>query len=194
MDAGPGDDQSHPGRDKDDLNAMDFTTLENVKLYSDMQGAKDDALVKQLITGYSAHIENECNQTLGQTTFTNQIVDAFVDPDGLLVCYLHVPVIQSFTGAGWRRSTASPQGGYLPLDPTNVDIDARPHGTSVRFFPALGSLKGHRIKLQLSYTGGYSGLNTGAYPIPADLELAARRLTWWGYKKKDAALDRTAIS
>lgn len=173
---------------------MDFTTLTAVKAYGNVQSSTDDALLNDLITKVSAQIENHTNNALGQQSYTNQLLTAYIDADGILTALPHVPVIQSIASASWRFMTASPLTNYTSLDVANTEIEPNAHGCKVRFYSMnFARYRGQRIRLQMSYTGGFSGLNTGAYPVPADLELATRRLVWWCYKKREAPMDKTAI-
>jgi hypothetical protein len=173
---------------------MDFTTLANVKTYGDIQSTGNDTLLSSLITGYSAQIENEVNQDVSQQVYTNKALHGVIDRDGVLVVYPRTPVIQSLTAASYRIAGVAVPAAFTSLDVTNAEIDCYSHGSEVRFMGVnLARYRDMRVRVQISGTVGYSGVATGSYPVPNDLEMVCRRLVWWGYKKRDAAVEKTAI-
>lgn len=175
---------------------MDLTSLSNVKTYGNVASTTDDALISGLITAYSASIETLCNGNLGTKVFTNKPVRGIVDRDGLMTVYLQSPAITALTSATYRLM-AWPLTSATALDVTQVDIESHSHGTILRFLGSRfnGSYRGKPIRVLVTYTGGYTGLpgTGGAAPMPYDLEMAARRIVWWAYKKREAPFDKTAI-
>ncbi len=169
---------------------MDYTNLKNLKDYGNISASTDDPIISNLVTAYSAAIDNFCNQNLGFATFTNHILNGFIDKDGILTVFIKSPSVASIASASYRMMRSA-QNALTALDVTSnyLDIEPHSHGTIVRFLSvALYQFKLARLRVLMTYSGGYT-----AATLPPDLELACRRLVWWGYKKREAPMEKTAI-
>lgn len=166
---------------------MDYTTVDLVKLYGNLTQSGDDPLLANLITGYSAQADEFCHQVFGQATYTNRVLTAVIDRDGVLMCYPPVPTMSSPTVFSWRYGSRST---WTDVTLSLLDVETRDSGCVVRVLDSdYGIYRGQRVQVKLSFTGGYADVNS----LPADFELAFRRLVWWGYKLREAPLGKTAI-
>lgn len=165
---------------------MDFTSLPGVKAYGPLDGVVDDALIGQMITAYSAVVEQELGLTCSGNTYTDQTNRAQIDIDGVLTVYVPVPVITALTALSWKLGKSLT---WTSLTAANAQIENLGHGTVVRALGSdLSAYRGSRVQARLTYTGGWATLGD----VPKDFEMQVRRLVWWAYKKRDAPMEKTA--
>lgn len=166
---------------------MDYTSTANVKTYGNVTGSGDDALIDGLVTAYSAQVDAYCHQVFGQATYTDQVLPAHIDRDGVMKCYPAVPTMTTPTAFSWRYGRSST---YTTIEASKLDVEERPSGCLVRVLDAdYRVYRGRRPFVKLSYTGGWANLAA----VPADFEMAARRLVWWAYKLREAPMGKTAM-
>lgn len=166
---------------------MDYTSVDLVKLYGNVTQASDDTLLAGLVSAYSAQVDEFCHQVFGQATYTNRVVTAVIDADGVLTCYPPVPTMSSPTAFAYRYGRAAT---WLDISLSLLDVEPRDSGCVVRVLERdFRAFRGQRVQTRLSFTGGYADVNA----LPKDFELAVRRLIWWGYKLREAPLGKTAL-
>lgn len=164
---------------------MDYTTAANVKAYGDVQKAGIDAILPGLVTAYSRQLDVYCQQVFERKTYVDQVLGAQIDTDGVLLCHPAVPTIETISAIAYRAGVAR---DWYSLDVADVDIEEAISGCTVRVLrPNLLWRRGVRVQVKLSYTGGWA-----EGEIPADFELIARRLVWWGAKKRESPIETTA--
>ncbi len=166
---------------------MDYTTTALVKQYGNTTGTADDALLPDLVTGYSRQVDAYCRQSFGYAAYTDWIGRGSVDRDGVLMVYPPVPTLATPTAAAFRAGNLAT---WTDLTLSQLDVETANHGSIVRL---LGSdyttYRNHRLQVRLTFTGGWADLDA----VPADFELAVRRLVWWGYKLREAPMSKTAM-
>lgn len=171
--------------------AFDYTTPTNVFNYLNSAGTATDpvnegAEMQRLVTGMSRAVDQWCNQQFSIATYVLQELRARVDVEGVLTCYPAVPVMSTPTAADYRQARSS---NWVPLSTTQIDIEENTFGCVVRTLDqAFSSLRGVRLQMRLSYTGGYADLAA----LPADLSWAMDALCGWAYQKRSAPIDATA--
>lgn len=171
---------------------FDYTTADAVFAYGNSAGDGDNPVseadvMAELITGMSRAIDVYCNQSFSATNYSSQQMRAVVDVEGVLTCYPAVPTISTIMAASYRLGNSS---NWVALNAAQLDVDDNTFGCVVR---TIGqnflSLRGSRLLIRLSYTGGWADLAA----VPTDFEWAMRRLCWWAYKKREAPIEKTAI-
>lgn len=166
---------------------MDYTTVALVKLYGNVTQAGDDALLANLVAAYSAQVDKFCNQFFSQAIHTNQIRPGQIDRDGVLFCIAPVPTMSMPVAFAWRYGRVST---YVDISLSLLDIEERRDGCVVHVLNSdYRDYRGQRLQARLSYTGGWANLEA----VPADFELAVRRLVWWAYKLREAPMQTTAM-
>ncbi len=169
--------------------AFDYTSATNVFNYLNSAGTSTDPVneaseMARLVTGMSRAVDQWCNQAFSLATYTNQLLRAVIDVDGVLTAYPAVPTMSTPTAAAWGSHT------YTTIaDLTTIDVAEAPSGATVRVFGSYGASRGQRLNLRLSYTGGWANLAA----VPADFSWAMDALCAWAYQKRTAPIDRTAI-
>lgn len=165
---------------------FDYTTSANVYAYGQPQGspsAAEQTLMASLVTGISRTLDNFCNQTFYQQSYTQQINRAQVDIDGILLAWPAVPVVSALTAADLKAAGAI-NWNSIALTSGYSELYASNSGAQVRFLGNYSGYRGARPQVRLSYTGGWANLNA----VPADFEWACRILCWWEYKKREAPI------
>jgi hypothetical protein len=167
--------------------AFDYTTPTNVFAYLGSAGTGNDPVneateMQRLVTGMSRAVDQWCNQAFSLATYSAQTLRAVVDVEGVLTAYPAVPTMSAPTIAEWGSRI------YTPIDLTTIAVAEAPGGATVRVFGSYGALRGQRLNLRLSYTGGYANLAA----LPADLTWAVDALCAWAYQKRSAPIDATA--
>jgi hypothetical protein len=171
--------------------AFDYTTPANVFAYLGSAGTGTDPIneadeMQRLITGMSRAVDQYCNQMFSAATYTDQDLRALIDAEGALTCYPKVPVISAISAASYRRGSSS---AGIDLSAAALDIEQNTFGCVVRASQGFADLRGQRLLMRLSYTGGYADLAA----LPADFVWAMDALCGWSYQKRSAPIDRTAI-
>ena len=140
--------------------AGDLTTLANVKSWLGITNTSDDALLAQLITGYSQFVTEYCSRDFVQTTYTDQIYDG----SGSSVLVLRQYPILSI-------SAISIDGVAVPSTSFSHNGRAVLLKTGQVFTSSYGNVS-------VSYQAGYS-------TIPTGLERAVIELIGQRYTEKD---------
>ena len=170
--------------------AFDYTTPTSVFAFGASVGTATDPVneanvMASLVTGMSRAVDTYCNQAFSRATYAAQSLRALVDQDGVLSCYTPVPTIVSITAADYSSGAL-----FTPLVTSALDIEEHSFGCVVRTFGgSYGGLRGKRVSMRLSYSGGWADLAA----VPQDFEWAMRALCWWAYQKRSAPGDTTAI-
>jgi hypothetical protein len=167
---------------------IDYTSAANVKAYGDIINptAEQDALLTSLVSAMSRQLDTYTNQTLSTNAYTGVVLRAQVDRDGLLLCWPTSPTLTTLTSAEYRLGASQT---WTTLSTSAIDLDELRSGCILRFLGVnLVALRGQRLQVRLTYTGGWANLAA----VPADFEYLARRLVWWAYKKATAPIDKTA--
>lgn len=166
---------------------MRYTTVALVVAYGGVESVADDALLTSLIEAYSRQIDRYCGVEFGPATYANQERPGHVDRDGVLFCYAPAPTMTTPTAFEWRYGRFSQ---YMAVSPSSLDVEERRNGCVVRVLDGdYGAYRGQRIKVRMSYSGGWADQAA----VPADFEMAARRLVWWAYKLREAPIGVTAM-
>ena len=172
--------------------AFDYTTAANVFAYGNSAGTATDpvneaTVMAGLITGMSRAIDQYCNQVFYTNAYTDEVLRAVVDVEGVLTCYPAVPTMSAPTAASYRRGASS---SWVSLDTTLLDVEQNTFGCVVRTLDqTFLTLRGTRLQMRLTFTGGWANLAA----VPSDFEWAMRALCWWAYQKRSAPIDATAI-
>lgn len=165
---------------------MDYTSSTLVAAYGNMQNPDTDRL-DGMVTAYSAGVDKFCHQVFGQATYTDQVRPGHIDRDGVLMCYAPVPTMAAPTAFRWRYGRIAT---YTPITLSLLDVEERRDGCLVRVLDSdYRDYRGQRLQVSLSYVGGWADLNA----VPADFEMAVRRLVWWAYKLPEAPMNKTAM-
>lgn len=171
---------------------IDYTTASDVFAYGNSLGTattpvNEAGVMADLVTGMSRGIDRYCNQVFCANTYTNELLRAQVDLDGVLTCYPPVPSITSISAASYRSGASA---SYLDLQASDLDVEQNTFGCVVRVLSrGFLAYRGMRLQMRLSYTGGWAALSD----VPADFEWAMRALCWWAYQKRSAPTEKTAI-
>ena len=172
--------------------AFDYTTSANVFAFGSSAGTSVDpvneaTVMASLITAMSRALDTYCNQAFSLTTYTQQILRALIDQEGLLTCYPPVPTMATPTAADWRLGSSS---NWSALEVGNLDVEINTFGCVLRNVNTRFSFyRGARVQMRVSYSGGWANLAA----LPDDFEWAMRALCWWAYQKRSAPNDTTAI-
>ena len=151
-------------------NAIDLTTLTDLKLWLNISNSNDDTLLQSLITKVSAAMGSIMNFNPAQATY-NESRDGRNQMAMTLKAWPIVSV-QSLTidGLSIPASTATLNGGYsdgYTFDDGRILL----RGTSYRFNPGYQNIV-------IAYTAGFN-------PIPFDLINACNQLCANWYKERD---------
>jgi hypothetical protein len=169
---------------------MDYTSVENVKRYNPADGTTDDVLFAELVTAYSQQVDDYCQMTFGRATYDSVVMPSTavkIDADGLLRVHLPVPTIVSLDSLAWKLGTSTT---WITLDLAGAELEDRPDGSLIRVLtPTFKTYRGQRVQARVSYVGGWEDLAA----VPAGFELNTRRLVFWGYKKREAVQEKTAM-
>ena len=166
---------------------MDYTSPELVKRYGNTNGAGDDDVLADLVTGYSGQVDTYCRQNFSQATYTDWIGRGTVDRDGVLMVYPPVPTLSVPTAAALRVGNVAT---WTDISVSLLDVESANHGAIVRVLGSdFGAYRNRRLQIKLTFTGGWADPDA----IPDDFELAVRRLVWWGYKLREAPMNKTAM-
>lgn len=166
---------------------MDYTSRANVKSYGNVAQTTDDMLIEGLVTAYSRQVDQYCQQQFGSATYADQVLGALVAADGVLTCWPAVPTISAITAAAYRAGNSA---SWIALTASELDTEEHTFGCTVRLLGRdMRSIRGGRLRVQLSYSGGWANLAA----VPADFEWAMRRLCWWAYKLREAPISKTAM-
>lgn len=170
--------------------AFDYTSATNVFNYLNSAGTSTDPVneaseMARLVTGMSRAIDTYCNQAFSTATYTNEVLRAVVDVEGVLTCYPAVPTMSTPTAAALRQGS-----NWGALDTAQLDVEENPFGCVVRTLGQdFSTQRGGRLRVRLSYTGGWANLAA----VPSDFSWAMDALCAWAYQKRTAPIDRTAI-
>lgn len=170
---------------------FDYTTTANVFAYGQPQGSPtvaESTLMASLITGISRTLDEVCNQTLYQQTYTQQVNRAQVDADGILIAWPAVPTISSLTAADWKQSNSTTWNSISLTNTAYRELWDATFGAQVRFLGNYLGIRGSRPSVRLSYTGGWANIAA----VPSDFEWAMRTICWWEYKKREAPISTMA--
>lgn len=171
---------------------IDYTTAADVFAYGNSLGTattpvNEGTVMGNLITGMSRGIDRYCNQVFSGATYTDQVLRAQVDLDGVLTCYPPVPAITSISAASYRGGASARS---IELATSDLDIEQNTFGCVVRVLNrSFVELRGARLQMRLTYVGGWAALSD----VPADFVWAMRALCWWAYQKRSAPTEKTAI-
>lgn len=171
---------------------FDYTTPVRVFAYGNSAGTATDpvneaAEMAIIVTGMSRAIDTYCNQAFSLESYSNQVLRAVVDVEGVLTCYPPVPTMSTPTAASWRQARSS---SWVDLDEAQLDLEVNPFGCVARVLDQdYSPYRGGRLQMRLSYSGGYANLAA----LSADFVLAMDALCWWAYQKRSAPIDKTAI-
>lgn len=171
---------------------FDYTTKALVFAYGGSAGTStdpinEDALMGELITGMSRAIDTYCNQAFSTQTYTQDVLRAQVDADGVLTCYPAVPTMALPSAADWRQAKSST---WTALQAAQLDVEQNTFGCVVRVLDTTYlNYRGARLQMRLSYVGGYADMAA----LPSDFAWAVRSLCWWAYQKRSAPQEKTAI-
>lgn len=142
---------------------------------------------EKIIPAVSRAIDRYCGQAFSLETYTDLILRAVVDPDGVLTVYPPCPTMAEPTAAEYRAGNSA---SWLSLGGGTVDIEEQPHGCVLRWLGlSLLDIRFGRIQVKTSFTGGYADMSA----MPDDLRLAAMGLCWYEFKRREAVQDKTAI-
>jgi hypothetical protein len=172
--------------------AFDYTTPTNVFAWGSSAGTATDPVneateMARIVTGMSRAIDTYCNQTFYQQAYSQQVLPAQIDADGILTCYPAVPTLSTPTAADWRFARSS---SWTALELTRLDLEIDTFGCVVRALDTnYLAFRGSSLQMRLSYTGGWANLAA----VPSDFSLAMDALCWWAYQKRNAPTDQTAI-
>jgi hypothetical protein len=176
--------------------AFDYTLPADVFAFGNSAGTatspvNEATVMASLVTAMSRALDAYCNQYLSLTTYTQQILRALVDQDGVLTCYPAVPTMSIPTAADFR---VTPSSGWTALATSNldveIDIEEGKAGCVLRVLNTNYAVyRGRRMQMRISYAGGWADLAS----VPKDFEWATRALCWWAYQKRSATADKTAI-
>lgn len=172
--------------------AFDYTTSAEVFAYGGSAGGGVDPVDEQsvmadLVTKASRAVDRHCRQAFSAETYTGQRLRGVVDVAGDLVCSPPVPAITTITALEYRTAGTTT---WTAATLAAIDVVGQPHGCAVRWIGAgLTAIRGRRIDVRMSYTGGYADLAA----LPADLRLAATGVAWHEYQRRSAPMDKTAM-
>lgn len=165
---------------------MDYTTLQAVKTYSDTLAVKDDALIKGLVTAASRMVDEFCEQVFYRRTITAERCTAVVTPEGRLRVVAKAPTITAISALSFRPAG---QDDWQVVWPDELEwVDKKPGAAIETTRRGYKRVRGGRIEARLSATLGWT-----ADEIPADFEMAVRRLVYASYKRRETPEDKTAI-
>lgn len=170
--------------------AFDYTTPTNVFNYGSSKGTSVDPIneaaeMQRVVTGMSRAIDQYCSQVFFTQAYSNQVMRALVDVEGVLTCWPPVPTMSAPTVAEYRRGRSS---SWIALSTALLDVEQRTFGCVVRTLDQdFSAWRGQRLQMRLSYTGGYADLAS----LPSDFTLAMDALCWWAYQKRVAPTDPT---
>ncbi len=156
---------------------QDYCALQDVKSYLQFSSTDTqyDTLLSFLVTRASRVLDNYCQHPLNfiQESIT-ETVRAKVDNTGALLAPAGKPIVTAVTSFGW---TTSPSIAPNPINPSLLWID----NNYVVVAPDvdLSKLRGQRIRVTMTYTGGYN-------PLPDDIVHSAIVLAARFFKEKDA--------
>ncbi|HEV8692569.1 MAG TPA: hypothetical protein VGQ93_00050 [Lysobacter sp.] len=171
---------------------FDYTTSSNVFSFGNSAGTNTDpvnegTVMTGLVTAMSRAIDTYCNQVFYEQDYSNQVLRAQVDEEGVLTCYPRVPTMSAPNAAAWRQARSST---WIDLTASALDVEDNTFGCVVRVLNSTYlAYRGARLQMRLTYSGGYASLQD----MPSDFEWAMRGLCWWAYQKRSAPQDRTAI-
>lgn len=172
--------------------AFDYTTKARIFAYGSSAGTatdpvNEDAEMGIILAGMSRAIDTYCNQAFSVATYTQEVLRAQIDAEGVLTCYPAVPTMATPTAADWRLAKSS---SWTALIISGLDIEQNTFGCVVRVLDGgYLSYRGARLQMRLSYVGGWANLEA----VPSDFQLAMDALCWWAYQKRSAPQDQTAI-
>lgn len=165
---------------------MDYTTVDLVRLYGDLQELRDSVAIGKLITGYSDQVDRVVNQVYGVGSYDGVVCAGRVNRDGVLMVYPPVPVLQVPVEFAWQKVGRS---AWVGVDSGRLEVEARWAGAVVRVLDDdFGGVRNLAVRARMSFSGGY-----GFDELPAGFELAARQLVWWGLKLREAPIHKTAV-
>jgi hypothetical protein len=172
--------------------AFDYTLPASVFAYGNSAGTATDpvneaAVMASLVTAMSRAIDVYCSQNFSLATYTQEVLRAQIDYDGIITCYPPVPTMSAPTAADWRLGKSS---NWSALQAANLDVEQNTFGCVLRNVNSnLLAYRGARVEMRVSYSGGYANLAA----LPLDFEWAMRGLCWWAYQKRSAPTESTAI-
>lgn len=165
---------------------MNYTTLPNLKQWSDLGAVRDDGLIEGLITACSRMVDQHCQQGFGRRTLDSEACAGAVDAYGRLSVWVPAPSVVEVTGLTFR-SPARP--GVVTVPAADLWWDDQPCGVVLRTDSlSWGHYRGGRLSCRLSGVVGWLESE-----IPADFELQVRKLVFWAYKRRETAAEKTAI-
>ncbi|MBK9711560.1 MAG: hypothetical protein IPO81_09590 [Kouleothrix sp.] len=161
--------------------AFNYTTVDALKKYVDTLGTADDELLADVVTGVSRAVDRWCGQAFVLATYTDQVLTAQIDVDGVLTCWPAVPTMGVPSAASYR---VRPAQTWIALDVANLDVEAAPSGCVVRCLsPNIAGYRGRALQMRLSYIGGYASRDA----LPSDFVWAVRQACAAEYKAREAA-------
>lgn len=138
-----------------------------------------------LVPAMSRAIDTYCNQVFYQQSYTQQVLRALVDSEGVLTAYPPVPTMSAPTAAQARLGATLT---WIDLTASQLDVEDNSFGCVVRYLNTTYlAYRGLRLQMRLTYSGGYANLAA----LPLDFEWAMRALCWWAYQKRVAPTDPT---
>jgi hypothetical protein len=163
---------------------MDYTTLEQVKLEmrSDIAITTDDVLIGKLITAASRALDRRCTGVADTSahnyfmyeTKTNEKLNGLINADGEVICYPHKPQVDTIISFSYRKNIVETE--YF-VDASRVSSE----GCKVVAYPInLPDEYPSKCKVDLSYTGGFSGSTAG---LPEDFQEICALLAIRFYKE-----------
>jgi hypothetical protein len=146
------------------------------------------ALLDGIVAAVSRQIDQSYNQIFAGQTYTNTVLRAQIDPDGILQCWPACPTMSAPTAIAWKRAS---DVAWNDISGASIEVEQSNSGCQVRVLnPNLGLYRGARVQMRLTFTGGWATLGD----VPSDFELGVRRACVIEYKKRDLAdMGKTAI-
>lgn len=165
---------------------MDYTTLTQLKTWSDIASGKSDSLLEGLITACSRAVDQHCRQRFGRRTAVGERCVGAVDPYGKLTIWPEAPSVVSLSAVSLRHPRWS---GTTAVTPGDLWWEDQECGAVIRSDRASwGSYRDGRLHVTLSGELGWQESE-----IPADFELQVRKLVFWAAKRRETSAEKTAI-
>lgn len=169
---------------------ISYTTTALVLSMIDSRNAKtaEAALLDGIVVAVSRQVDQAFGQVFAEQTYTNTVLRAQIDPDGILQCWPACPVMSAPSAVAWKRAS---EVTWHDITDASVEVYESTSGCQVRVMtPNLCAYRGARMQMRLSFTGGWVALGD----VPADFELGVRRACVIEYKKRELPdMGKTAI-
>jgi hypothetical protein len=148
---------------------MDYTTVANLKLAMHVDQPTDDTLLAMVVTAASRALDRLCTGVGDQSahnyfaleTKTDEKLIGQLTKDGKIICFPHKPNIISVSSFYYQENVTTTEYSVpvARIDMIAGKVIAYPDNLSI-YFP-------RRLKVRLSYQGGFSGSTAG---LPEDLQ------------------------